>query len=141
MSNSFSLNNSRISEWLIDWLIDWALQLLGITLMVAGIVLKLNQSNDVLPALSILQENATTLEQIMSNISLLAIVIGVLVACVSGFGLFGALCEVRCILITVSTCFSCLTLDICACIHATFMFLFVQKHSKSKWRSRCAFQL
>lgn len=68
--------------------------------MVAGIVLKLNQSNDVLPALSILQENATTLEQIMSNISLLAIVIGVLVACVSGFGLFGALCEVRCILIT-----------------------------------------
>lgn len=68
--------------------------------MVAGIVLKLNQSNDVLPALSILQENATTLEQIMSNISLLAIAIGVLVACVSGFGLFGALCEVRCILIT-----------------------------------------
>lgn len=98
--------------------------------MVAGIVLKLNQSNDVLPALSILQENATTLEQIMSNISLLAIAIGVLVACVSGLGLFGALCEVRCILITVSTCFSCLTLDICACIHATkglFLFKNIQK--------------
>lgn len=87
--------------------------------MVAGIVLKLNQSNDVLPALSILQEDATTLEQIMSNISLLAIAIGVLVACVSGFGLFGASCEVKCILITVSTCFFMLNVYICACIHAT----------------------
>lgn len=70
--------------------------------MVAGIVLKLKQGNDVLPALRILQENATTLEQTMGNISLLAIAIGVLVAFVSGFGLFGAACEVRCILATVS---------------------------------------
>lgn len=74
--------------------------LLGIVLMVAGIVLKLKQGNDVLPALRILQENATTLEQTMGNISLLAIAIGVLVAFVSGFGLFGAACEVRCILVT-----------------------------------------
>lgn len=73
--------------------------LLGIGLMVAGIVLKLNQSEDVFPALSILQENATTLEQKMNGISLLAIIIGVLVACVSGFGLFGALCEVKYILV------------------------------------------
>lgn len=98
--------------------------------MVAGIVLKLKQGNDVLPALRILQENATTLEQTMGNISLLAIAIGVLVAFVSGFGLFGAACEVRCILVTVSiyTCHSYLTF-ICtrACMRLKVFFLNIKK--------------
>lgn len=53
----------------------------------------------------------------MSNIFLLVIVIGVLVVCVLGFGLFGVLCEVRCIFIIVSICFLCLMLDICVCIY------------------------
>lgn len=53
----------------------------------------------------------------MSNIFLLVIVIGVLVVCVLGFGLFGVLCEVGCILIIVSICFFMFNVYICVCIY------------------------
>lgn len=81
------------------------LQILGLGLFVLGILMKVNVSainNDVKPALNGVTVASYKLGNLVDSLAILFIVIGAFILIVSGLGLFGACCEVKCMLVTVS---------------------------------------
>lgn len=73
---------------------------LGLGLLVAGILVKINAlSSDVTPALNSVEVAGYKLGDLASNLSIVFIVIGVFIVLVSGLGLIGACCEVRWMLV------------------------------------------
>ncbi|XP_062608728.1 tetraspanin-9-like [Saccostrea cucullata] len=75
--------------------------LLGIGLLIAGIVAKVNAiADEVLPALNKVELAGNDLGNVLNSVSILVIIIGAFIVVVAGLGLFGACCEVRCMLVT-----------------------------------------
>ncbi|XP_048773380.2 tetraspanin-9-like isoform X2 [Ostrea edulis] len=74
--------------------------LLGIGLLAAGVLVKVNAvSSDVTPALNEVSVAGFDLGDLANNLSILFIVVGAFIVVVSGLGLVGACCEVRCMLV------------------------------------------
>lgn len=59
-------------------------------------------NDDVKPALNGVTVASYKLGDLVDSLAILFIVIGVFIFIVSGLGLFGACCEVKCMLVTVS---------------------------------------
>ena len=79
--------------------------MLGLGLFVGGILMKVNVAainDDVKPALNGVTFSSFKLGNFIDSLAILFIVIGAFVLIVSGLGLFGACCEVKCMLVTVS---------------------------------------
>lgn len=77
--------------------------ILGLGLFVLGILMKVNVSainHDVKPALNGVSVASYKLGDLVDSLALLFILIGAFILIVSGLGLFGACCEVKCMLIT-----------------------------------------
>ncbi|XP_062576303.1 CD82 antigen-like isoform X2 [Saccostrea cucullata] len=74
--------------------------LLGIGLLVAGIIFKINAVFvEVLPTLNKVQVVGNNLGDLLNSVSILVIIIGIFVALVAGFGLFGVYCKKKTLLI------------------------------------------
>lgn len=92
----------KINELIIFPFLCEKLQVLGLGLLVAGILVKINAlSSDVTPALNSVEVAGYKLGDLASNLSIVFIVIGVFIVLVSGLGLIGACCEVRWMLVVV----------------------------------------
>ncbi|XP_056013273.1 tetraspanin-9-like [Ostrea edulis] len=75
--------------------------LLGIGLSITGILARINAlPNEILPALDTVQVAGNNMADLFKNISILVAILGACVTLVAGLGLFGACCEVNCLLIT-----------------------------------------
>ncbi|XP_048776319.2 tetraspanin-9-like [Ostrea edulis] len=75
--------------------------LLGIGLSITGILARINAlPNEILPALDTVQVAGNNMADLFKNISILVAILGACVTLVAGLGLFGACCEVKCLLIT-----------------------------------------
>ncbi|XP_062592597.1 tetraspanin-18B-like isoform X1 [Saccostrea cucullata] len=77
--------------------------LLGLGLFILGILMKVNVSaisDEVKPALNAVTVTSFKLGDLVDNLSILFIAIGIFVLIVAGLGLFGACCEVKCMLVT-----------------------------------------
>lgn len=77
--------------------------ILGLGLFVLGILMKVNVSainNDVKPALNGVTVASYKLGNLVDSLAILFIVIGAFILIVSGLGLFGACCKVKCMLVT-----------------------------------------
>ncbi|XP_061165256.1 tetraspanin-18-like [Saccostrea echinata] len=75
--------------------------LLGLGLLIGGILMKVNVSainDEVKPALNGISVSSFKLGDLVDNLSILFIVMGAFVLLVAGLGLFGACCEVKCML-------------------------------------------
>lgn len=78
------------------------LQALGLGLLIAGILVKINAlSSDVTPALNSVEVAEYKLGDLANNLSIVFIVIGAFIVLVSGLGLIGGCCEVRWMLVVV----------------------------------------
>lgn len=78
------------------------LQALGLGLLIAGILVKINAlSSDVTPALNSVEVAGYKLGDLANNLSIVFIVIGAFIVLVSGLGLIGGCCEVRWMLVVV----------------------------------------
>lgn len=78
------------------------LQVLGLGLLIAGILVKINAlSSDVTPALNSVEVAGYKLGDLANNLSIVFIVIGAFIVLVSGLGLIGGCCEVRWMLVVV----------------------------------------
>ncbi|XP_062587864.1 tetraspanin-18B-like [Saccostrea cucullata] len=76
--------------------------ILGLGLLIGGILMKVNVSainDEVKPALNGITVSSFKLGDLVDNLSILFIVMGVFVLLVAGLGLFGACCEVKCMLV------------------------------------------
>lgn len=78
------------------------LQVLGLGLLIAGVLVKINAlSSDVTPALNSVEVAGYKLGDLANNLSIVFIVIGAFIVLVSGLGLIGGCCEVRWMLVVV----------------------------------------
>lgn len=111
-SNILFLNTryTKIITFLVMLKIKWTnffvlcekLQALGLGLLIAGILVKINAlSSDVTPALNSVEVAGYKLGDLANNLSIVFIVIGAFIVLVSGLGLIGGCCEVRWMLVVV----------------------------------------
>lgn len=101
---------TKIITFLVMLKIKWTnfsvwcekLQALGLGLLIAGILVKINAlSSDVTPALNSVEVAGYKLGDLANNLSIVFIVIGAFIVLVSGLGLIGGCCEVRWMLVVV----------------------------------------